>query len=55
MYFGKPFNEIYKQAMTLLNIQDTTKILAIGDSLETDIKGANSMNIDTLLVLTGLH
>lgn len=41
MFFGKPFNEIYKQSMELLDIKDPAKILAIGDSLETDIFGAN--------------
>ena len=31
------------------------KILAIGDSLENDIKGANSQNIDSLLITDGIH
>jgi ribonucleotide monophosphatase NagD (HAD superfamily) len=27
----------------------------IGDSLHTDIKGANNFNIDSMLLLSGIH
>ncbi|MEN9782236.1 MAG: HAD-hyrolase-like, partial [Pseudomonadota bacterium] len=31
------------------------KILAIGDSMDTDIQGANNNQIDSILVTTGLY
>ena len=31
------------------------KVLAIGDNLRTDIKGANNLNIDSLFVYNGVH
>ena len=33
---------------------DEHKILVVGDGLETDIKGANSIGLDSILVLGGL-
>ena len=54
-YFGKPYIEIYKKAMKKTKIKDKRKILAIGDSLRTDILGANNFQIDSILVLSGIH
>ncbi|MGB0934635.1 MAG: TIGR01459 family HAD-type hydrolase [Alphaproteobacteria bacterium] len=51
-YFGKPYAAIYDYAQTLL---PGKKLLAIGDSLATDIKGATSNGIDAALVATGIH
>lgn len=52
---GKPSNHIYNEATkNVLNI-DKTKLLAIGDSLFHDIKGAISFGIDSLLVTSGIH
>ena len=31
------------------------KILAVGDNLKTDIKGANNFNIDSMLILNGIY
>ena len=31
------------------------KVLAIGDNLRTDIKGANNLNIDSLFIYNGIH
>ena len=31
------------------------KTLAIGDNLNTDIKGANLLNYDSLLISNGIH
>ena len=31
------------------------KVLAIGDNLRTDIKGANNLNIDCLFISNGVH
>ena len=52
-YYGKPHDEIYKYCFDVL--KKDKKILAIGDSLENDIKGANSQNIDSLLITDGIH
>ena len=51
IYFGKPYPEVYNQAT---NNKDK-KILCIGDNLNTDIKGANLLNYDSLLITNGIH
>ena len=50
VYYGKPHKEIYE--MCFLKGE---KVLAIGDNLRTDIKGANNLNIDSLFVYNGVH
>tara|TARA_B100000767_G_scaffold247353_1_gene247587 strand:- start:3 stop:821 length:819 start_codon:yes stop_codon:yes gene_type:complete len=50
-YFGKPFPEVYNQSIDNKN----KKILSIGDNLNTDIKGANLLNFDSLLISNGVH
>ena len=35
--------------------KDGEKVLAIGDNLRTDIKGANNLNIDSLFIYNGVH
>lgn len=54
-YHGKPYPGIYKVVMQKFFPIKQERILAIGDSLRTDIKGAAQLNIDTLLVLSGIH
>ncbi len=51
VYFGKPYPEVYHQAIDNKN----KKILSIGDNLNTDIKGANLLNFDSLLISNGIH
>jgi len=50
IYFGKPYKEIYKMCFG-----KNEKALAIGDNLNTDIKGANNMKIDSIFILNGVH
>ena len=50
VYFGKPYKEIYKMCF-----DKKEKVLAIGDNLRTDIKGANNLKIDSLFILNGVH
>ena len=50
-YFGKPFPEVYNQSIN----NKGKKILSIGDNLNTDIKGANLLNYDSLLISNGVH
>ena len=51
VYFGKPHPEVYNQSIE----NNKKKILAIGDNLNTDIKGANLLNYDSLLISNGIH
>ena len=51
VYFGKPYPEVYNQSINNKN----KKILCIGDNLNTDIKGANLLNFDSLLISDGVH
>ena len=51
VYFGKPYAEVYNQSINNKN----KKILCIGDNLNTDIKGANLLNYDSLLISNGIH
>ena len=66
-FIGKPYSQVYEYVLNIFNkgsgpelsspvcYSDFGKrILAIGDGLETDIKGANKANIDSLLVLGGI-
>ena len=34
---------------------ENEKVLAIGDNLRTDIKGANNLNIDCIFISNGVH
>jgi HAD superfamily hydrolase (TIGR01459 family) len=59
-FFGKPHPIVYHHCLHKLealsgNMIHQNKILAIGDGLYTDIKGAQNANIDCLMVLNGLH
>tara|TARA_B100000378_G_scaffold123289_1_gene99495 strand:- start:301 stop:1152 length:852 start_codon:yes stop_codon:yes gene_type:complete len=54
---GKPFSPIFDKAVNLIkgiNENQNPRIVVIGDGLETDIKGANILKMDSLLVLGGL-
>jgi HAD superfamily hydrolase (TIGR01459 family) len=51
IYFGKPYPEVYNQAID----NNGKRILSIGDNLNTDIKGANSLNYDSLIISNGIH
>jgi len=54
-YFGKPHRPIYDSCFELLVTADRRRILGVGDSLRTDITGAEAAGIDSLLVLNGIH
>ena len=51
IYFGKPFPEVYNQSIDNRN----KKVLSIGDNLNTDIRGANLLNFDSLIISNGVH
>jgi len=50
IYYGKPYKEIYEMCF-----EASEKVLAIGDNLRTDIKGANNLNIDCIFISDGVH
>jgi len=54
-YFGKPYPAVYEAAFARLGVADRRRIVAVGDSLRTDIAGARAFGFDTLLVLGGMH
>jgi HAD superfamily hydrolase (TIGR01459 family) len=53
-YFGKPHAPIYDLARARLGDLKDSQILAVGDGLLTDIKGANDQGIDALFVTGGI-
>jgi len=54
---GKPFAPIFARALELAGAAPAQReaILVIGDSIETDVKGAQLQGFDSLLVTTGIH
>ena len=50
IYYGKPHKEIYEMCFN-----KNEKVLAIGDNLRTDIKGANNLDKDCLFITSGVH
>lgn len=52
---GKPTKAFYEYAAALIpSLNHKDKVLMIGDTIETDIMGAASFGIDSLLTLTGI-
>jgi HAD superfamily hydrolase (TIGR01459 family) len=54
-YFGKPYNNIYQYAWNLIDNPPKDQIVAIGDSMNTDILGAYHFGIRSILVNSGIH
>ena len=54
-YLGKPHPAIYAHCLEQLAVTDRDRIIAIGDSLRTDIAGAELAGIDAVLVVGGIH
>lgn len=60
IFYGKPHRPIYERAMLLAGERqghtiDPNKVLAIGDSVRTDLTGAREFGIDCLFVTRGIH
>lgn len=60
VYAGKPYRPIYEQALRLAEAArgqrvQQHRLLAIGDSVRTDLKGAAAFGIDCLFVTAGIH
>jgi HAD superfamily hydrolase (TIGR01459 family) len=60
IYAGKPYRPIYEQAIAAAQARrprgaTAARVLAIGDSVRTDLKGAAAFGIDCLFVTGGIH
>ncbi|MCA6109857.1 TIGR01459 family HAD-type hydrolase [Bradyrhizobium cenepequi] len=60
IFYGKPHEPIYERAMQLAAERaghpvELNRVLAIGDSVRTDIAGAKGFGIDCLFVTRGIH
>ncbi len=61
IFYGKPHRPIYERAMELAAEQrrgaavSRERVLAIGDSVRTDLAGAHGFGIDCLFVTRGIH
>ncbi len=54
VYIGKPHPLVYGLSLERLGMATRARVLAVGDGLATDIKGAQAAGIDSLLVTGGL-
>ena len=54
-WHGKPYRSVYDSCLALLGIADRSRILAVGDSLRTDIAGAAGAGLDSVLIAGGIH
>ncbi len=52
---GKPDPAIYDTVLALLGLDDRARVLAVGDSLRTDIAGAKAAGIASAWVIGGIH
>jgi HAD superfamily hydrolase (TIGR01459 family) len=60
LYAGKPYKPIYDMALDLAKKArgrdvPASRVLAIGDSVRTDLKGARTMGVDFLFITSGIH
>jgi HAD superfamily hydrolase (TIGR01459 family) len=60
IFYGKPHRPIYERAMQLAAKRHhhpigLNRVLAIGDSVRTDLAGAHGFGIDCLFVTRGIH
>jgi HAD superfamily hydrolase (TIGR01459 family) len=54
-WHGKPYPSVYDTCLALLGVADRRRILAVGDSLRTDLAGAEAAGLDSLFVAGGIH
>jgi HAD superfamily hydrolase (TIGR01459 family) len=54
-WHGKPYRSVYDSCLALLGIGDHARILAVGDSLRTDVAGAAVAGLDSLFIVGGIH
>ncbi len=54
VWFGKPYRDVYHLCLRRFVDAQPSRILAVGDSLETDILGANHAGVDSVLITGGI-
>lgn len=54
-YHGKPHRPIYDLVRSMAGISQPERVLAVGDSLRTDIAGAAGAGFRSVLVTSGIH
>ena len=54
-YVGKPYPEVYDRCLRALGSPAPSRVLAVGDSLRTDIAGAARAGLDSLFIVGGIH
>jgi HAD superfamily hydrolase (TIGR01459 family) len=52
---GKPLPGVYRSCLALMGAPDPRRVLAVGDGLETDIAGARTAGLPSVLVAGGIH
>jgi HAD superfamily hydrolase (TIGR01459 family) len=55
LYAGKPYRPIYDLALASGGGPPLNRVLAIGDSVRTDLTGANALGVDFLFVISRIH
>ena len=60
IFYGKPHRAIYERALELAaerrgRTTELRRVLAIGDSVRTDLAGAHGFGVDCLFVTRGIH
>jgi HAD superfamily hydrolase (TIGR01459 family) len=58
LYAGKPYRPIYDEALAAVEAARgtrPTRVLAIGDSVRTDLIGARALGLDCLFITGGIH
>lgn len=54
IYVGKPHAPIYRECLRLLGQPEPRRVLAVGDSLEHDIRGGAGMGMGAVLITSGI-
>lgn len=54
-YFGKPYKDAYMECLEFFGIKSADKVVCIGDSLHTDVAGANMLGAHSVFVMGGIH
>jgi HAD superfamily hydrolase (TIGR01459 family) len=60
LYAGKPYRPIYDLALARAQVRlgrktELRRVLAIGDSVRTDLAGAHALGVDCLFITSGIH